>query len=94
LGVDGCRRLWKIERKPDKRAGVSDNVILLSDGGKSPWTTTTCHLEETCLKEIFNKNQEKTIFSESEILVTPSRKIQKKKSLTQRKQVNSLQKLV
>nr|AVR52572.1 PB1 [Photinus pyralis orthomyxo-like virus 2] len=51
LGIAGVRRLWRIKREIGKREGVSDKVLLLSDGGKSPWTCMNSHLEETSLRE-------------------------------------------
>nr|QPL15340.1 polymerase PB1 [Raphidiopteran orthomyxo-related virus OKIAV180] len=57
LGVLGVRRLWRIERNPVKREGVSDNVLLLSDGGRSLWNCANCHLEESCLKERYCTNE-------------------------------------
>lgn len=51
LGVDNCRRLWKIKQEFGKRPGISANVQVLSDGGKNPWNWSTCHLPEIPLKE-------------------------------------------
>lgn len=58
LGIDSVRRLYRIERNPAKRAGIGDAVLLPSDGGANPWDCMNCHLEETCLKEIFVQSKE------------------------------------
>lgn len=58
LGIDSVRRLYRINRNPIKRPGVSDYVLMLSDGGASPWDCMNCHLEETCLKERLASTQE------------------------------------
>lgn len=49
LGVNNCRRLWKIDRSPGKRPNVSSKVQVLSDGGDSPWNWSNCHLPEIVL---------------------------------------------
>lgn len=36
LGVDNCRRLWRIEKSPNQREGISGNVLLLADGPHGP----------------------------------------------------------
>lgn len=51
IGIDNCRRLWRVRRDPTKRENISSRVLLLSDGGDNPWTPMRCHLEETALKE-------------------------------------------
>lgn len=52
IGVDNVRRLWKINRNPDKREGVSDNVLHICDGGRSLWTPMNCHLDDYVLREM------------------------------------------
>nr|AYR04798.1 polymerase PB1 [Longchuang virus] len=51
--IANTRRLWRIERNPDKRIeqGVGEDVLLLADGGNSPWHSTNCHLHEIPIKE-------------------------------------------
>nr|QMP82248.1 polymerase PB1 [Phasmatodean orthomyxo-related virus OKIAV172] len=51
LGIDGVRRLWRINRDTHKREGVHPDVILLADGGNNMWNSTNCHLEEISLRE-------------------------------------------
>lgn len=51
IGIDNCRRLWRIKKDPTKRENISSKVLLLADGGDNPWTPMRCHLEETSLKE-------------------------------------------
>lgn len=51
LGVDNVRRLYRIKKVHNKRKGIKDKCILLSDGGPNPWDTANCHLEETAMKE-------------------------------------------
>lgn len=53
LALDGVRRLWRINYQPDKRPGIKPEVLLLSDGGKSIWSCSNSHLEETSLKETY-----------------------------------------
>lgn len=52
IGIDNVRRLWKINRNPDKREGVSDNVLHICDGGRSLWTPLNCHLDDYVLREM------------------------------------------
>nr|UUT42600.1 MAG: polymerase PB1 [Orthomyxoviridae sp.] len=58
IGVNNCRRLWKIERSGGKRPNVSAKVQVLSDGGDSPWNWSNSHLPEIPLKKRFAVNQE------------------------------------
>lgn len=51
IGIDNCRRLWRIKKDPNKRENISSKVLLLADGGDNSWTPMRCHLEETSLKE-------------------------------------------
>ncbi|QQO86214.1 polymerase basic 1 protein [Lake Chad virus] len=50
VGVDNVRRLYKIDRIENKRPGVPDSAVVLSDGGPSPWNFSNCHLPEMALK--------------------------------------------
>nr|UYL95483.1 MAG: polymerase basic 1 protein [Tongren Ortho tick virus 1] len=58
IGVNNCRRLWKIERSGGKRPNVSAKVQVLSDGGDSPWNWSNSHLPEISLKKRLAVNQE------------------------------------
>nr|UUT42619.1 MAG: polymerase PB1 [Orthomyxoviridae sp.] len=58
IGVDNCRRLWKVNQDFGKRPGVSGEVQVLSDGGKNPWNWSTCHLPEIPLKERYVTTEE------------------------------------
>lgn len=49
IGVDNCRRLWRITHDPHKREGISSKVLMTADGGDSLWTPMRCHLEETSM---------------------------------------------
>ncbi|GLV37573.1 hypothetical protein CBL_20385 [Carabus blaptoides fortunei] len=51
LGILGCRKWWRIEKIKAKREGISDNVLVLSDGGESPWNCMNSHLDDYTLKE-------------------------------------------
>nr|QKK82920.1 PB1 [Uumaja virus] len=51
LSLDNSRRLWKINKTPEKRPNISGDVLVLSDGGLSPWNWSNCHLPELPLKE-------------------------------------------
>lgn len=33
IGIDNCRRLWRVKRDPIKRENISSKVLLLADGG-------------------------------------------------------------
>lgn len=57
IGIDNCRRLWRVKRDPTKRENISSQVLLLADGGDNPWTPMRCHLEETSLKEHWVTNE-------------------------------------
>jgi hypothetical protein len=57
LGIDGVRRVWRI-RSDRTRKGVSNSVIVLSDGGRRPWHFANSHLEETSLREHFAITEE------------------------------------
>lgn len=52
IGVDNVRRLWKINRNPDKREGISDNVLYICDVRRSLWTPMNCHLDDYVLREM------------------------------------------
>nr|ACY56285.1 polymerase PB1 [Lake Chad virus] len=43
---DKVRRQYKIDRVPNKRIGVPDFALVLSDGGPSPWNFSSCHPPE------------------------------------------------
>lgn len=49
-GLANCRRLYRIRRKEIERHQVRDKIMLLADGGASPWNSMMCHLEEVSLK--------------------------------------------
>lgn len=51
LGVDGTRRLWRIEKNPTKRENIGKEILVLVDGGIRPWDCANYHLEETCIRE-------------------------------------------
>nr|APG77865.1 polymerase PB1 [Beihai orthomyxo-like virus 1] len=51
LGISNVRRLWRINKIPNKRENVRDDILLLADGGLNPWNSTNCHLHEIPLKE-------------------------------------------
>uniref|UniRef100_A0AAT9JAH8 RNA-directed RNA polymerase catalytic subunit n=1 Tax=Blattella germanica orthomyxovirus 1 TaxID=3133491 RepID=A0AAT9JAH8_9ORTO len=53
IGIDNVRRLWRVKRDDGKREGIKPLVLLLSDGGRSPWNATNCHLQEIPLKETY-----------------------------------------
>lgn len=36
VGIDNCRRLWRIRLNPDKRKGILGHVLLVANGGYSP----------------------------------------------------------
>nr|AJG39088.1 PB1 [Shuangao Insect Virus 4] len=57
LGVMNVRSLYRIKKKTRSAQGISDAVLLLSDGGPNPWNCSNCHLEETSLKETFAVTQ-------------------------------------
>nr|QMP82206.1 polymerase PB1 [Coleopteran orthomyxo-related virus OKIAV185] len=50
IGIDGTRRIWRINRTPGKRPNISDTALALADGGRQPWDSTNCHLEEISLR--------------------------------------------
>ncbi|ACY56284.1 polymerase basic 1 protein [Quaranjavirus johnstonense] len=58
IGVDNVRRLYKIDRVPNKRIGVPDFALVLSDGGPSPWNFSNCHLPEMALKWVESEGNE------------------------------------
>nr|UAJ23566.1 PB1 [Granville quaranjavirus] len=61
IGIDNCRRLWKIDHRPGKRPNISGTVQVLSDGGDNPWNWSTCHLPEIPFKErLVTTEEEKT----------------------------------
>nr|URY50684.1 PB1 protein [Quaranjavirus sp.] len=62
IGIDNCRRLWKINQEFGKRPGVSGKVQVLSDGGRNPWNWSTCHLPEIPLKERFVETEEEKTY--------------------------------
>nr|UUT42629.1 MAG: polymerase PB1 [Zambezi tick virus 1] len=62
IGIDNCRRLWKISQEFEKRPGVSAKVQVLSDGGKNPWNWSTCHLPEIPLKERYITTEEEKTY--------------------------------
>nr|UYL95485.1 MAG: polymerase basic 1 protein [Yushu Ortho tick virus 1] len=64
IGVDNCRRLWKVNKAPGKRPGVSGLVQVLSDGGLNPWNWSTSHLPEIPLKEHYSSTEEEKRYLE------------------------------
>ncbi|PNF26221.1 hypothetical protein B7P43_CG03716, partial [Cryptotermes secundus] len=61
IGVDNVRRLWRIKKDYNKRKDKSEDVLLLSDGGWTPWNVSNCHLMEVPLKETkITTEEEKT----------------------------------
>nr|AJG39096.1 PB1 [Wuhan Mothfly Virus] len=58
LGINGVRRLWRIVRDPNKRVGVTPEVLVLSDGGMNLWNACNCHLEETSMRERYINSRE------------------------------------
>lgn len=62
LGIDNCRRLWKIEKDTEKHPNVSGRVQVLADGGLSPWNWSTCHLPEIPLKERASETEEEKAY--------------------------------
>nr|AJG39085.1 PB1 [Jiujie Fly Virus] len=52
LRIANVRRLWRIERNENKRVpeGVGPEILLLADGGLSPWHSTNCYLNEVGIK--------------------------------------------
>ncbi|AFN73049.1 polymerase PB1 [Tyulek (Tjuloc) virus] len=61
IGVDNVRRLYKINRTPNKRQGVPDSALVLSDGGPSPWNFSNCHLPEMALKWVKHESDPNAI---------------------------------
>nr|QIJ70032.1 PB1 [Splett orthomyxo-like virus] len=51
LGIENIRNLYRIKEQSRQEEGISDDCLVLSDGGKNPWDSSNCHLEETCIKE-------------------------------------------
>lgn len=51
IGIDNVRRFWRIVRNPDKRKGISDNVLHISHEGRPLWTPMNCHSYDTVLRE-------------------------------------------
>nr|UMO75717.1 MAG: polymerase PB1 [Xinjiang sediment orthomyxo-like virus 5] len=49
LGISNVRDLYRIKPIVTK-SGVSNKVLVLSDGGLNPWSCMNSHLEETSLK--------------------------------------------
>lgn len=58
LGLEGVRRLWRINKNYSKRRNISPEVQLLSDGGMNIWNVANCHLQEIPLKERYCKTEE------------------------------------
>lgn len=51
LGIDGVRRIWRINCNPDKRYGVKDTCLHIADGGVSLWTPMNGHLDDMVLRK-------------------------------------------
>lgn len=52
IGIDNCRRLWRIVKGGSPRHGISPAVQVLSDGGLNPFNCSLCHIEETAIKKL------------------------------------------
>lgn len=50
LGTDGVRRIWRINRNPNKIFGVKDNCLHIADGVISLWTPMNCHLDDLVVR--------------------------------------------
>lgn len=52
ISIDNVRRFWRIVRNPDKREGISDNVLhIISHEGRPLWTPMNCHSDDIVLRE-------------------------------------------
>lgn len=58
IGVDNVRRLYRIPLVPNKRRLISNQVLLIADGGANLWDTSSCHLDEICMKRRLARSEE------------------------------------
>lgn len=61
IGVENVRRLYRVVRNPNKRfPDVSSQVLLLADGGSSPWSGVTAGTDELMHKYLLRRSESDT----------------------------------
>jgi len=90
LKNSNTRRLWRIKKDPKKREEISENVLLLSDGGLCPWHSTNTFLNEISVKKNYCKTQnEKDYIEKITNICNPFSQMQKER-LTYSKDVGAI----